>query len=567
MEWTSETIAVQREAVKKSYNLKVDKYKEKYEKYIYPNQKEDAQNIVHIFTENPDCRAVSIVKKTKVGMDGLMIEVLYSMTCVVPDEFILNKDNIRIITGMSNKKWEEDMDNKIPAIFKKKVVFHHGQLGKANLNGLRNGLIIIDEIDTGNKAKQKLSKILKDNNLFNFHYIKANNIRFIFTSATMLGELHELHRWGDDIHTFHRMIIPPSYIGHKEFLDRNIIRKFYPLEKLEHANRWVKEDIIDNYGDDYRIHIVRGRDKELNYVRNACAANNVDFKLFTSDTNETDIDNLEDLLEDIEIYNRHIVVGIKGLLRRANLIPNSLKLKIGATHELYTKKVDNNVQIQGLSGRMSGYWRDEIESGHKTGPYRTSIESVKQYEKKYEDPFGEGNYQSNTCIKKGTHTNIKTTMLSTLENIELRDYPSNKTITTDISTCRIYDNFAVVDEVCKKLKYKRGESKTITKNNQKFYICLNNNESKADIANMNKLLGNIRVCWGDRKNTVGKKVITTGYPCYIDTDNVDTFRYVLLIRRTTSKKLLEETDREYPPLKHNYKSVPETYSEHSWSAL
>ena len=42
--------------------------------YIFSNQKEDANNIVNIFY-NSNVRVISIQKKTKVGADGLMIEV------------------------------------------------------------------------------------------------------------------------------------------------------------------------------------------------------------------------------------------------------------------------------------------------------------------------------------------------------------------------------------------------------------------------------------------------------------------------------------------------------------
>jgi hypothetical protein len=59
---------------------------------------------------------------------------------------------------------------------------------------------------------------------------------------------------------------------------------------------------------------------------------------------------------------------------------------------LWTKKVDNNVQIQGFPGRMCGYWAEIIEGGHKTGPYRTSIQAVEEYERSFVDPFAKSKY-------------------------------------------------------------------------------------------------------------------------------------------------------------------------------
>jgi hypothetical protein len=83
---------------------------------------------------------------------------------------------------------------------------------------------------------------------------------------------------------------------------------------------------------------------------------------------------------------RHLVIAIKGLYRRANYIPNEWKMKIGATHERCTEKYDTSVQIQGLPGRMTGYWKNEIVNGHKTGPYRTSILAMLEYDEFYKDP-------------------------------------------------------------------------------------------------------------------------------------------------------------------------------------
>ncbi len=78
----------------------------------------------------------------------------------------------------------------------------------------------------------------------------------------------------------------------------------------------------------------------------------------------------------INAIDTHVVVGVKGFLRRANLIPNVWKQRIGAIHELYTVVINNNAQVQGLVGRMTGYWRSVIDAGHKIGPYRTSLRAI-----------------------------------------------------------------------------------------------------------------------------------------------------------------------------------------------
>jgi len=384
------------------------------EQYIFPNQIEDANNIVNEFYVNRR-RVVSVTKKTKVGADGLMIEVTKLMTTHSDDDFITNVNNVRILTGMSNASWERDMKEKAPSCFKDKI-FHHGQLQKADLTNLSNALIIIDEIDTGDKEFQVLHNTLKQSGVLNVDYMKGMNIYFVFISATMIKELHDLYRWGN-LHVNYKMTIPDSYIGHKEFLEMGIIQEFYPLNTRDSVERWILEDIFQKYGSEYRVHIVRVDNKTAKTIEHACMfVSNVIFHMHTSNDrlSETQIK---------EFFNdpltNHIVLGIKGFFRRANLIPNKWKLRIGATHELHTKIVDNNVQNQGLPGRMTGYWKDVILAGHKTGPYRTSKKAVLEYEKAYENPFGTYSYHTDGFTRKenGKVTAKKNTML-TARNID-----------------------------------------------------------------------------------------------------------------------------------------------------
>jgi hypothetical protein len=410
----SEIISAKREYVFQSYKTaeaenKISFYEgdaKATSEYIYPNQKEDAMNIVDKFYKN-NCRVVSIQKKTKVGADGLMIEIAKLLTTHIDDNFVIDIKNVRIITGMSNLSWEEDMIKKAPSCFKDKI-FHHGKLSKTDLVKIKNGLIIIDEIDTGDKEYQVLHNTLKEAGMLDVkHMIKYNN-RFVFISATMIRELYDLYRWGE-LHELYKMTIPYSYIGHSEFLEKGIIKEFYSLNSDSKAEKWIQEDIIDNYGEDYRVHFVRVTNKIVDIVQDACIRKGVSFRNHTSTDRLSKEDEEEFFKEPLE---QHIVIGVKGFFRRANLIPNTWKLRIGATHELYTKNVDNNVQIQGLPGRMTGYWRDNIENGHKTGPYRTSIKAIKEYEDSYNDPFGLGSYRATGFVKNNGKIKSKTTMLS-----------------------------------------------------------------------------------------------------------------------------------------------------------
>lgn len=375
--------------------------------YIFPNQMEDASNIVNKFYINKR-RVISIQKKTKVGADGLMIEIAKLLTTHIDDDFVVNPANVRILTGMSNVMWEKDMIDKAPSCFKDKI-FHHGKLSKAELGNITNGLFIIDEIDAGDKESQVLHNTLKEAGILDVKHMEKHNNKFVFISATMIKELYDLYRWGE-LHELYKMTIPSSYFGHKDFLEKGILKEFYSFCSKENAEKWVQEDIIDNYGADFRVHIVRVTTKIVNIVQDACIRKSISFKNHTSSDRLSE-DEIKEFFK--EPLTQHIVLGVKGFYRRANLIPNRWKLRIGATHELYTKIVDNNVQIQGLTGRMTGYWRDDIEKGHKTGPHRTSIKAIEEYEKIYNDPFGINSYQSSGFRKDRTgYVVADSTMLS-----------------------------------------------------------------------------------------------------------------------------------------------------------
>lgn len=544
MSYLSDLIFARRESVIQAYNsARAENHLRFLEgddkataEYIFSNQIEDATNIVHKFYKD-NLRVISIQKKTKVGADGLMIEIAKLLTTHIDNNLVVNPENVRIITGMSNAGWEKDMIDKAPNCFKNKI-FHHGKLSRADLMSISNGLIIIDEIDTGDKEYQVLHRTLKEAGVLDVEHMKTNNNRFVFISATMIKELYDLYRWGE-LHELYKMTIPASYIGHKDFLDKGIVKEFYTLNTKENAEKWVQEDIINNYGEDYRVHIVRVNTKNADIVHNACIRKGVTFRNHTS-TDRLSQDEITEFFKEPLI--EHIVLAVKGFFRRANLIPNRWKLRMGATHELYTKNVDNNVQIQGLTGRMTGYWRDVIEGGHKTGPYRTSVKAIKQYEIIYNDPFGLNTYRSAGFKKiKGTVV-ARPTMLSAknIDNLEAVDLPNIKDEVVDINLYRIYSDEAVVRDVCTILRYQYVP----TKDNIDGFKETSLNK-KTSVVSLRDAVNKVPTAYGTNN---GVKTYRTYYPCYVDTIDKTSLRFIVIIRHETDKVTLAECDAKFTSL-------------------
>jgi hypothetical protein len=519
--------------------------------YIFPNQKEDAKNIVEEFYRN-NCRVVSVQKKTKVGADGLMIESATLLTTHEDPEFAVNYANVRILTGMSNAGWEKDMKDKAPSCFKDKI-FHHGQLSKADLRMMRNSLLIIDEIDSGDKEGQVLHTILKEAGVLDVRHMEEHNNRFIFISATMIKELYQLYQWGS-LHKLYKMTIPASYIGHNDFLQLGIIKEFYSLQSKENAEKWVQEDILDNYGPDYRVHIVRLNPKTVKIVEAACIRKGILFRNHTSTDRLTKEEQTEFFKEALP---QHIVLGVKGFFRRANLIPNRWKLRIGATHELCVKNVDNNVQVQGLPGRISGYWRDDIERGHKTGPHRTSIKAIKEYEATYLDPFGENSYKTAGFNKKKGKVTSESTMLSAknIPGLHAVDLPTVKEEVVNIKTYRIYSDMNIAKDVCMKL-YKKFTK--LTMDTEGFAITSYHADAKRmTLTDAVKL---VPKSYGlEENNTTGRRGRRICLPCYVDTNDNTTIRFVVIIHPDIVEIEIAECDAKYTSLTlENAKKQTET---------
>jgi hypothetical protein len=518
----------QREAVQDSFKAAISTNKMRYgrddphatEEYIYPNQDIDAHKIIEHFYDNK-CRVVSVQKKTKVGADGLMLRVAQLMTQHPDDDFILDYLNIRIITGMSNTAWECNIKEGAPQCFKD-IIFHHGKLNKANLAGINNSLIIIDEIDSGSNESQKLDGILKDAGVLDVDSMKEHNNRFLFISATMISQQWDMYRWGN-LHVSVKMTIPPSYIGHKDFLERGVIKEFYALNTVDKAKKWIDED-VKPYGTDFRVHIVRVTNKTIDKVRDACISEGIKYHNHTSKDRLTGEDEHKLFIAPLE---NHAVLLIKGLFRRATLIPNAWKLRIGATHEQWRPAPDDSVQVQGLPGRMCGFWRSTIENGHRIGPYRTHIKGIKDYEKKWDDPFGEGDYHTSGFVMKKCRVNKKHTMLSPHNVNILHPIPfpdiSRSTKKIDKEIFKTQDEVQIFYKQMKNKKIFKGTRFNIIgrkKDDRGFY--LNHIRGITRVMNKEDIM-DLGEGWGVDK--IKKKPRL--HICYSDKNDINTIQYIV----------------------------------------
>lgn len=373
-------IVKQRKLIQHEYDSKITEYNLNESTYVYENQVCDAHNIVNEFYENPKTRIITLVKLPKLGANGIIMEISKLFASHSDDNFVLDYNNIYLITGMNCVRWEFEYKDFTLKYFKKNV-FHNGKLKdfEKNLKTInKNLLIIIDEIDVADGKNQKLDNILYD--FYNKNNIEEQNIRFIFISATPAKQLKILEN--QEIHKTYALCVPKNYVGIHYFLENNIIKQFYPMDNEENIDKWINEDILDNYGQTYRVHFIRGDKDNSDLIKKICNNYNIDFfehnAIDNLHDNEDNDKNFKNIFENL-VKNNHIVILIKGMFRRAEFIPVYWKRLIGAWHEKYVEKSDSGTAAQAGPGRNSWYWGNELKKGHKIGPIRSDIKSLQSY--------------------------------------------------------------------------------------------------------------------------------------------------------------------------------------------
>ena len=230
-------------------------------KLVYQNQNDTSLKIINLFLNN--IIAVSLIAQPQVGKTGCILSLLIEFCR--NDTIRANKDDIYVITGMSDTDWEVQTKNSFLPLFRDNVI-HRSNLYKYTdkLKSITNGLICIDESHFGAGKSHTVSKQLKSAGLLNIDLLRTNNIKILFVSATPGATLDDVIISMNDYHQKIILNPPTSYIGFSKLIEYgNIIE----TEELDCNNISSICDIINNrWGDNYKFHIFRITNKEYNNV-------------------------------------------------------------------------------------------------------------------------------------------------------------------------------------------------------------------------------------------------------------------------------------------------------------
>lgn len=370
-------------------------------KLYHPNQEATATEVANTILNDPAVVFQLVKAMTQTGKTGCMLAVIRSCFTLAGCNIIVNPKNIFIITGISSTDWKEQTKARFPTALKDNI-YHRGELAKKlklRLAGLRDVVILMDEVHVASKDEMTISKLMEQTGLRDMEYLRENNINFVEFSATPNKVMDDMSLWNEYAKQ-HVMQPGPGYKGvHHQlengrafqakdlFIAPNPDRSKMTEEQWEERRLLIspayaaigelKEKIIAVFPDDPRHHLIRvpsGEKFDTVVERFKVVFGEDDFYHAPCHSRAKEND-VQSLIKDIP--SKHTLIYIKEHLRCAvTLHP---KENVGI---LYERVSDNDdVMIQGLSGRATGY---DVQDDMLV---YTNIESLERYMKVWDSGF------------------------------------------------------------------------------------------------------------------------------------------------------------------------------------
>ena len=342
-------------------------------KLYHPNQEATATEVANTILNDPAVVFQLVKAMTQTGKTGCMLAVIRSCFTLAGCDIKVNPKNIFIITGISSTDWKEQTKKRFPTALKDNI-YHRGELAKKlkiRLTGLRDVVILMDEVHIASKDEMTMSNLLQQTGLRDKDYLRENNINFIEFSATPNKVMEDMSLWkgyarqhvmlpGIGYKGVHHQLVNGRAFQAKDLFinfdaDRSSMTEVEYTKRLEHiqpalaAISEIKQKIVEFY-DGPRYHIIRlpTGAKFDTVVRRFKNIFGDDFYHAPCHTRAKEND-VQSLIKDIP--TKHTLIYIKDHLRCA--VTLDPKENVGI---LYERVSDNDdVMIQGLSGRATGY--------------------------------------------------------------------------------------------------------------------------------------------------------------------------------------------------------------------
>lgn len=540
----------------------------------YENQTSVAIDINQLFN---DWRVViqMVIGYTQSGKTGCMVELIDQMMSNVDNPISI--ENIFIITGLSSCAWIDQTKDRIPTCMKDHI-FHNGDLKKFKeaVSGKQNILVIVDEAHMASKMKQTMSHIFKDLN-WKLDFMMENDIKLIQFSATPDGLIFALNgpKWPKEHYRITIMAPGSGYYGAKQMKSRGQLKQIKEIYGRDNkVGQWispiVKDECLANIVEILRDQLsfstprylmvrIRGGISEDKYHENFLEA----IESLSQEEQEQfdhvrrrydqrgDVVNISKLL--FKTPEKHTLIFIKEKMKCAQTLEyievdektgktttHNVKHNIGVVVERKRNgdknKQNDSLTIQGLLGRLCGY------EEHNCICY-TNLKSVEKYDELFDSNFSTDvlkrvSWNSNTTHGKGENKGTSSFPNVNDECVTTNSGEEEEEEEGDIKLYRIYDNESKVRDACKILGYRY---KSVESNDAGFKeTSLNKKKCVASLSNAVKA---VPTAYGTNNGVRSYRVY---YPCYVDTTNNTTIRFVLIIRPDTEERKIVECDLNIP---------------------
>ena len=366
---------------------------------IYENQKKCGKVVRNIFNNKSiiNCLVYGMTQTGKTGCMTALIQY-YILSNNIPI------DNIYIITGLSDKEWKKDTQNRMPDSINSRV-FHRANLPKTffrDIKEKRNSLIIMDEIQIACEENQTIHKTFKECGFYDLDFLLENDIKLIQFSATPDGNMNDILDWK---HHSAKVKLEPGecHYGPKQAIEQKRIKQFKDLTNIDNVEE-LKQDIEQNFINP-RYHLLRVPNKrENNDGTNNQSKVISNIKKVFGDNYEYNKNYLNKIKSDINIILKKepckdTFIFYCEILRCAK---TQYKKYIGISYERFVSSPNDSSMIQGSFGRLTGY----DDNGDSI--CYTNISSLENYIQLWEN---------NMEFKEGIVWNTKTTRYDKKDDI------------------------------------------------------------------------------------------------------------------------------------------------------
>ena len=387
---------------------------------VHRDQRICSQIIISEFEKNPQLLMVMAVGKTQSGKTGVMYSCIQEFT--EPDHISGNHvpvQNIYLITGLSSTQWKDQTKDRIPGILSENI-FHRPELKTKfmeSIRGKKNILILMDEVQIACGKTQTLAKEFEEMGLLDIQFLMKYDIKIVEFSATPNGTLRDCKYWVE-----HSKIVKVNpgkgYVGCSELLSNERIRDCKDLCESDEARKNILDikALIDEKFKRPLYHIIRTKTGQFQLITISM------FKeVFGDDCNylHHDSENISSLDEFLGEGDKepppppppkHTFIFLKEMARCAKTFKKDL---IGIWYERYSNNMRDDIVIQGLLGRATGYDDNGISIVF------TNTDSIKRYDELWDKDFSEDvEWLSNTTSfsKKKKKTIAKKTFNGKVTN-------------------------------------------------------------------------------------------------------------------------------------------------------